>query len=91
MQVRVRPNAPVLDRGGWAILLIRTDRLITIDSDTVQRETFERCKFSNYSNWKTLSLFEIFNIRKINRVGGAIMRHLALYPYNGGKKKNFSV
>ena len=26
-----------------------------------------------------------------NRVGGAIMRHLALYPYNGGKKQNFSV
>ena len=26
-----------------------------------------------------------------SRVGGAIMRHLALYPYNGGKKKNFSV
>ena len=25
------------------------------------------------------------------RVGGAIMRHLALYPYNGGKKQNFSV
>ena len=27
----------------------------------------------------------------LHRVGGAIMRHLALYPYNGGKKENFSV
>ena len=29
---------------------------------------FERCKFSNYSNWKTF--FEILNIGKINMLNG---------------------
>ena len=40
---------------------------------------------------RSTPLFPHYALLELSRVGGAIMRHLALYPYNGGKKKNFSV